>query len=145
MSFSEQTANSSQPGPDAPLRLDDAVRLAFPFGGITVSGLRREAARGRLLVEMIAGKQFTTLRNIERMRELCRGPQKALGCGSSPRSAMRTASSSGEPRGSSETERTRSALAALEQTAKALSKPSLNISPRNTPSREIADVIHLKS
>jgi len=72
MSIVEQTAHhSSQPGPDAPLRLDDAVRLAFPFGGMTVSGLRREAARGRLVVEMIAGKQFTTLRNIDQMRELC--------------------------------------------------------------------------
>ena len=98
MSFSEQAAHhSTQPGPDAPLRLDDAVRLAFPFGGMTVSGLRREAARGRLVVEMIAGKQFTTLRNIEQMREKCREQQKAPDCGLNPKSATRRASSSGGP------------------------------------------------
>ena len=31
------------------------------IGGMTVSGLRREAARGRLAIEVIAGKHFTTL------------------------------------------------------------------------------------
>jgi hypothetical protein len=36
------------------------------------SELRREVARGRLEVETIAGKQYTTLTAIERMRELCR-------------------------------------------------------------------------
>jgi hypothetical protein len=58
--------------PDTPLRLDAAVRLAFPEGGITVSGLRREIARGRLTYEIIAGKQFTTLSSIAEMRKLCR-------------------------------------------------------------------------
>lgn len=57
---------------DAPLRLAEAVRIAFPMGGMTVSGLRKEASRGRLVVEMIAGKQFTTLANINEMRRLCR-------------------------------------------------------------------------
>ena len=32
---------------DAPLRLADAIEIAFPRGGITVSGLRKEAAKGR--------------------------------------------------------------------------------------------------
>jgi hypothetical protein len=31
------------PHPDAPLRLEEAIRWAFPKGGMTVSGLRREA------------------------------------------------------------------------------------------------------
>jgi hypothetical protein len=57
---------------DAPLRLEVVAKIAFPRGGMTVSGLRREIARGRLEVEKIAGKQFTTLANINRMRELCR-------------------------------------------------------------------------
>jgi hypothetical protein len=39
---------------------------------MTVSGLRREIARGRLAVEIIAGKQFTTLSDIEEMRSQCR-------------------------------------------------------------------------
>lgn len=59
-------------GPDTPLRLAEAVALAFPAGGITVSGLRREIARGRLTVEVLANKQFTTLAAIEEMRKLCR-------------------------------------------------------------------------
>jgi hypothetical protein len=33
-------------GLDTPLRLERAVELAFPEGGMTVSGLRREAAKG---------------------------------------------------------------------------------------------------
>lgn len=39
-------------------------------GGMTVSGLRRETARGRLEIEVIAGKHFTTLAAIARMRQL---------------------------------------------------------------------------
>jgi hypothetical protein len=63
--------------PDAPLRLSDAAKLAFPMGGMTASGLRREAARGRLDIERIAGKDFTTLRAIEEMRQRCRVTPKA--------------------------------------------------------------------
>jgi hypothetical protein len=48
-------------GLDTPLRLDVAARVAFPSGGMTASGLRREAARGRLQIERIAGKDYTTL------------------------------------------------------------------------------------
>jgi integrase len=54
------------PGPDTPLRLDVAA------GGMTASGLRREASRGRLTIERIAGKDFTTLAAIASMREKCR-------------------------------------------------------------------------
>ena len=57
---------------DAPLRLDVAAALAYPDGSMTASGLRREAARGRLVIERTAGKDYTTLRNIEHMRDLCR-------------------------------------------------------------------------
>lgn len=65
----EKTAKISR---DAPLRLDVALKLAFPAGGLTVKGLRREIERGRLEVELIANKHFTTLAAIERMRELCK-------------------------------------------------------------------------
>jgi hypothetical protein len=63
---------------DAPLRLATAAKLAFPMGGVTASGLRREAQRGNLVIERIAGKDFTTLRAIEQMREKCRIRQKAV-------------------------------------------------------------------
>jgi hypothetical protein len=64
--------DSSQFDPDAPLRLSIAAKLAFPDGSMTASGLRREAARGRLRIERIANKDFVTLAEIKRMRELCR-------------------------------------------------------------------------
>lgn len=63
---------SDQVPRDAPLRLDVALRLAFPAGGLTVKGLRREIARGRLEAELIANKHFTSLAAIERMRERCK-------------------------------------------------------------------------
>jgi hypothetical protein len=64
---------------DSPLRLDVAAKIAFPFGGMTASGLRREAKRGRLIIERIAGKDYTTLRYIEEMRGQCRNePEKML-------------------------------------------------------------------
>lgn len=74
---------------DAPLRLKDAVKIAFPAGGMTVSGLRREHANGRLDVEVIAGKQFVTLRAIREMRERCkvaapRNVKLPLGCDGTP-------------------------------------------------------------
>jgi hypothetical protein len=49
-----------------------AAKLAFPDGSMTASGLRREAARGRLHIERVAGKDYITLEAIKRMRELCR-------------------------------------------------------------------------
>src|SRR4051794_29663892 len=64
---------------DAPLRLSIAAKLAFPDGSMTASGLRREAARGRLRIERIAGKDYTTLDSIDRMRELCRVQARELG------------------------------------------------------------------
>lgn len=59
-------------GPDVPLRLDVAATLAFPDGSMTAHGLRSEVAKGRLVVERIAGKDFTTLADIANMRALCR-------------------------------------------------------------------------
>jgi len=53
-----------------PLRLEVAARLAFPDGTMTASGLRRENAKGRLVLERIANKDYTSLDAIERMREL---------------------------------------------------------------------------
>jgi hypothetical protein len=48
-----------------PLRLKTAAEVAFPGGGMTASGLRHEAVRGRLVVERIAGKDYTTLQAID--------------------------------------------------------------------------------
>src|SRR5579864_1166189 len=67
---------------DTPLRLNIAAALAYPDGSMTPSGLRREAARGRLVIERTAGKDYTTLGAIEHMRGLCRLGEKEQGCGS---------------------------------------------------------------
>src|ERR1700746_774625 len=63
--------------PSTPLRLEAAARLAFPDGSMKLAGLRREIARGRLAYEVIAGKHYTTLADIDAMRELCRVQAKA--------------------------------------------------------------------
>src|ERR1700734_119368 len=93
-----QLPSTDQIKPDTPLRLGVAAALAFPDGSMTASGLRREGARGRLVVERIAGKDYTTLANIERMRELCRVQIKGPDCGSA-RLAVKAADSSRMPSG----------------------------------------------
>src|SRR5438477_8232471 len=87
----EQPSLLDQIKPDTPLRLGVAAALAFPDGSMTASGLRREAARGRLLIERIAGKDYTTLASIERMRELCRVEAKVSDSGSARRAGMEKA------------------------------------------------------
>jgi hypothetical protein len=72
----------SDVSPDTPLRLDVAARLAFPDGSMTGRGLRREASRGRLAIERVAGKHYTTLRAILDMRTQCRvAPHHGYGTG----------------------------------------------------------------
>lgn len=53
------------------LRLDVAAALAFPDGSIGLNSLRREAAKGRLRIWRIAGKDMTTLDEIKAMVEKC--------------------------------------------------------------------------
>jgi hypothetical protein len=122
--------------PDTPLRLGVAAALAFPDGSMTASGLRREGERGRLVIERIAGKDYTTLANIERMRELCRVEAKALDYGSAPKSGIQTARSGSGPFGSSGTDRARLARAALGEIARAPSAHLGNISPESTSPAE---------
>src|SRR5690606_32602719 len=99
---------------DTPLRLADAVRFAFPHGGMTVAGLRKEAGRGRLTVWRIAGKDFTSLAAIEGMKEACRVVANRQGCGSGQ--PQKTA----DPFGSSSTAESRLALAAARAMTKEL-------------------------
>jgi hypothetical protein len=88
-------------GPTTPLRLEHAVKLAFPLGGMTVSGLRRERDRGNLAIEKIAGKEFTTLQNIEEMRIKCRDQQRAQGYGLNRKNVTNKENSHGGQHGSS--------------------------------------------
>ena len=43
--------------PGMPLALGVAAALAFPDGTMTASGLRREAARGRLVIGLLEGRR----------------------------------------------------------------------------------------
>jgi hypothetical protein len=62
---------------NVPLRLAVAAKIAFPAGGMTVAGLRKEAARGRLVSYRIAGRDFTTLAEIDEMIRRCRSIPRA--------------------------------------------------------------------
>jgi hypothetical protein len=95
---------------DTPLRLCDAAVVGFPQGGMTAAGLRREARRGRLVIERVAGKDYTTLGNIKRMRELCRVQQVHRDCGSGQSAETRTVASLTLPLGLSSIEVANSAL-----------------------------------
>jgi hypothetical protein len=133
---------------DAPLRLEIAAQIAFPDGTMTASGLRKERNRGRLVTELIAGKEFTTLADIQRMRELCRSEAKARDCGQ--RSDARTrAGRAGNPAGSSSTEGQSAALASALRTAERLrqkpNKPSPTTSPTSSSSHESATVLRMES
>jgi hypothetical protein len=126
------------PGKNIPMRLSKAAEIAYPLGGMTAAGLRREAIRGNLAVERVAGKDFTTLAAIDEMRERCRRDPRAPVSGSD-RAEKKS------PRGSSETEKSKSALAAALASVKRLKGSSQIISPRNTGRRANADVIQIKS
>ena len=84
MSRRVRPLDTASVGPETPLRLNVAAALAYPDGSMTASGLRREAGRGRLIIERTAGKDYTTLAAIERMRSLCRVQPKESDCGSRP-------------------------------------------------------------
>jgi hypothetical protein len=98
--------------PDHPLRLEDAIKYGFPYGGMTVNGLRREAAKGRLSIERIANKDFTTLGAIAEMRKLCRVKVEGRVSGGE-KSAGGTARSSHGERGSLSTAESITPRAAL--------------------------------
>jgi hypothetical protein len=88
---------------DAPLRLGIAARLAYPDGSMTASGLRKEAGRGRLAIERVAGKDCTTLTAIAEMRKKCLLEPKGRGSGLGRNADQPVENSSPERPGSSST------------------------------------------
>jgi len=112
---------------DATMRLADAVAVAFPHGGMTVSGLRTEARAGRLAIERIAGKDYTTIRAIRDMRAACR-VQRVLDSGLDQPGQ----SAAKKPCGLSETAESSVRLASASMTLEALKKPSQTTLPAST-------------
>jgi hypothetical protein len=113
-----------------------------------VSGLRKEAARGNLMIERIAGKDYTTLAAIESMRELCRNTTKVPASGRNRPSKERTGERE-RASGSYETDRLSEAQASALRTAERLrqrqSKPPPTTSPKSTGPRESEAVVPLRS
>lgn len=119
-------------GSDTPLRLDVAAKLAFPGGGVTAASLRREARAGRLVIERIAGKDFTTLTHIETMRReaaTCRDGVKVRASGLNQRSATHAGDLSDRQHGSSATERE---LLSRGRVNRSLGRPGTTAGSQNT-------------
>ena len=123
----------------APLRLSVAARLAFPDGSMSASSLRKEAAKGLLTIARIAGKDFVTLAAIQSMRNLCQIRRRASDFGSGQPEGEKG------PRGSSETDQSKSALDAAMATARRLSRNSPTTSAPNTGKSARATVTRLPS
>ena len=128
-------------GCNTPLRLRIAAALAFPDGSMTASGLRREAARRRLVIERIAGKDYTTLANIERMRELCRVENNHPGFTFAPSEGTSRASSEREPSGLSSMAASTSPQDALRAKIERRSKPSQPTLLENTSPLERSETL----
>ena len=82
----------SDVSPSTPLRLDVAAQLAFPDGSMTAAGLRRLGDKGLLVIERINRRDYTTLGDIEHMREKCRVAPKGRASGCGQRAVTATAS-----------------------------------------------------
>ena len=101
-----------------PITLADAAQH-FHF---TVLTLRAEADRGRLVIYKIGRRYYTTPADIKEMVKLCRVEKKAHGSISFQKKSS----------GLSETDRASSALAAANESALRLRRPSLNTSGAST-------------
>src|SRR5258707_9121414 len=135
------------PKPDDLLRLDDAARLCFPHGRMTASALRCEARKGRLATYRVAGKDYTTPADCERMKQLCRILEKAPALGSKNQDETATASSSSAACGASATDPSNDALASARARVTTLRNsktPSPTTSETSGKSPATATVIHLK-
>jgi hypothetical protein len=91
---------------------------------MSASGLRREAMRGRLVMERIAGKDYTTLAAIQKMRAACRVEAKDPACGSSPHAEPQTGDSLSARSGASSTASSSAALALAKAKLSKLKKRS---------------------
>jgi len=116
-------------GDEDPLRLDVAAALAFPDGTMSVATLRRERDAGRLTVERIGNRDYTTIAAIQEMREKCRLAPNPRDCGLDRRDIRLAVSRTSQPTSSS----IAAAKYQLEQiTSNKPSEPLPNISSRST-------------
>jgi hypothetical protein len=124
--------------PTSPLRLSVAAKIAFPDGSMSVSALRRMGISGLLTIERIAGKDFTTLANIEEMRTSCRVKPTAPDFTSKSVQVAPRSGSSGTPESPSK------ARAALKASLQRPRVPLRGISSKNTTPATSGEVIPMK-
>jgi len=108
------------------IRLTEAAKIV----GVSVKALRTERDRGRLVIWRLAGKDWTSLSEIDRMFELCHAPAKEPGFGSDQNA--KTSAKNNPPSGSLETETILKARNAALATVRALREGLPNISQQNT-------------
>lgn len=109
------------PYEDSPLTLKEACQIFFR-GRITPVTLRAEARRGRLTIMRVGRADFVTPQAMREMMTKCQDQPKELGSTSIQSNAN----------GSSETDRSQSALAAANQIGQALKKNSAPTSARSS-------------
>jgi hypothetical protein len=111
----------TSPADDDPITLADACELVF-HNRIKVPTLRREAERGNLVTYRVGRRGFTTLRDVREMLQRCRAADPHQGSTSTQVAAS----------GLSATDKSSSALVALNQTVAALKSSSPNTSLEST-------------
>jgi hypothetical protein len=121
------------------MRLADAAREVMGDHAPSVAWLRKQAAEGKLDIWRIAGKDYTTPDAIREMLDRCRSTRKESGYGSGPPTGT------DRPLGSSETDRSRLALAALRERAKKLKSALPPTSQSATSQNGLAVVTPLRS
>jgi hypothetical protein len=130
---------------DIPLRLEQAVAVMGARGyPLTVSMLRTEIRKGRLIPVEVAGKFFVTPRQIRDLFTPCPVAPKALASTSAQAGGTSVPESPSPTSGSSEMERLRAAQAAALSSRRRPSESSQTTSPRNSrrqPSKPTAAVI----
>lgn len=118
---------------DAPLTLKEACEIFFR-GTITPATLRAEARRGTLRIMRIGRADFVTPAAVRGMMTKCQDPHEEQGSTSTLKNES----------GSSETDRSRAALAAAKQIAQELKSGLANTSRQNS-NQSAAKVISLNS
>lgn len=113
----------------------DRVRLAAAGAhfGLTVGSLRAEAKRGRLVIWRVAGKDFTSLEEVDKMFDLCRVEPKERVYGSDPPGRdTRLSGSSRTPDTSAALAAARLKLARMKSDLQSAPKPLRGRRPKNS-------------
>ena len=122
--------------PNQPLRLETAARLKFPDGSVSVAALRKLIKSDRLVAWRVAGKDLTSIHELDRMLERCRVTKNLPDFGTESLARQRMAEAPKTGPGSSSTVDVKSAQAAAKATLEALKRRLPRTSPNATSYQE---------